>query len=292
LVSLNTGTRVGPIYVERNAVTGAIEALQLTPFWSKPGTDSTVNYSGKRQIVAPEQYNGLCALGHSVAVLPRPVDGTKSQSFLKAIPASTSVPSSFSIAIYYGIVLGNFWVPATMPESHNAHLVDFTVNTNNFQYASSGTHFVNTQMTVSDSNFASDFDAKGLYFGLDGTFCGSSTSPVFTSVAETWTIQTTPQTYTNVQVWDGTPSPDTCAAMSYGQSYRFFAGANRSQKSVYWRYFAGAATPHYVSPEVNSYDPKFRNGGAGVGFLVAAPSTYPGEYWYLSFTNVASWTQP
>ena len=281
---------VGPIYLSRNLVTGEFERLDVTVADSRTPGKPERKYQATRAVVPPSLYQEVCAFGYSVAILP---DLAKSKAFVRGdrakgyVPSIGSVPSSFSIAIYYGIVLGNFWVPASMPSAHGAHLVDFSVQQVNFINANSGTHFVQVQTAVSDRNFTSDFDGKGFYFGLDATYCGSS-SPVYTSVAETWTINSAAG---NVVVWDQTKSPNTCAAMPTSVPVRFLAGANRSQQSQYWRYDNGAPTPTFQSGVVNSYDPYFRAGGAGTAFLVAGFGSYPGEYWALYFQNVASWTQ-
>lgn len=150
-------------------------------------------------------------MGYSVAVLPNSelTNGKKAVSGAKSgVYQQATVPGSFSIATYYGVVFGNFWVLGAMPVSHGAHLVDFTVDQVNFVNANSGTHFVQVHTSVSDSDFASDFDGKGFYFGLDATFCGAST-PVYTLVSETRTIN---RAATNVVVWHQTKSPNTCAA--------------------------------------------------------------------------------
>lgn len=262
------------------------------PLLGKGGGGEGHKYVVKQHPVAPGQYRELCARGYSVALLP---DSNKLDSLAStatdrpkgAVAPQSSVPSSFSIAMYYGIVFGNFWVPGTMPATHNAHLVDFTVQQVNFINANSGTHFVQVHTAVSDTNFASDFDGKGFYVGLDATFCGAS-SPIYTSVAETWTINAAT---TNVVVWDQTHSPNTCAAMPTTVPVRFLAGANRWQQSQYWRYDNGASSPTFQSGVVNSYDPYFRSGGAGTAFFVATFGSYPGEYWALYFQNASSWTQ-
>ena len=77
------------------------------------------------------------------------------------VPSIGSVPSSFSIAIYYGIVLGNFGFQQ-MPSAHGAHLVDFSVQQVNFINANSGTHFVRAN-SGQRRNFTSDFDGKGFF---------------------------------------------------------------------------------------------------------------------------------
>jgi hypothetical protein len=287
IISEETGMPVGPILLQRNELTREVERLEVVSVASKESIGGGIR--AKQVPVTEEQYLGLCERGYAVGVLPAPTPIEKSARGRKAaIYSNSQLPTSFSIAIYYGLVFGNFWVPGYMPWYYEAHLVDFTVQPVNFHNATLGTHFVSTQMTTSNSNFASDFDAKGFIFGRDTTFCGSYYYPIFGSVAETWV--NLPNGYSNVVVWDGTPAPDTCAGMSANTSYRFFAGANRQQQSVYWRYTPGASTPHYQSPVVSSYDPNFRLGGSGVGFLVVAPEGTQ-DYWALYFSNVSSWVQ-
>ncbi len=278
---------VGPVYLSRNSVSGDVERFDIVMNPTQERSPALQKYSARRVPVPAEQYRGLCDFGYSVAILPIPERASEKRGADHAksgIYQQANLPGSFSIAMYYGVVFGNFWVPSTIQVSHTAHLVDFTVDQVNFVAANSGTHFAQVQTAVSNSDFASDFDGKGFMIGLDATYCGAST-PVYTSAAETWTINSAA---TNVVVWDQTKSPNMCAAMPTSIPVRFFAGANRAQKSQYWRYDNGASSPTFQSGIVDSYEEWFRQGGAGTAFLVATFGSYPGEYWALYFTNVAS----
>ena len=153
----------------------------------------------KYETASREDIQALCDSGLSVAILPMQ-NLVKSGDGLKVVTPQAILPTSFTITTSDTIfckntgdcsrnVYGNFWVPGTMPQADNAQLVEYTVAVNNFHNAVNGAHFVNSLLTVSDSNITTDFDGKGVIFGVDSTYCGSSTNPAFGSVAETWVVR-------------------------------------------------------------------------------------------------------
>ena len=313
-----------PVFVSRDA-SGALVRMDVTiaenPLTAAAGTVNNI-LRAKFETASREDIQALCGGGVSVAILPMQTV-VKSGDGLKVVTPQATLPSSFTITTSDTIfcksagdcsrnVYGNFWVPGTMPETHNAQLVDFTVAVNNFQNAANGAHLVNSLLTVSDSNIATDFDGKGVIFGYDSKYCGTSTNPTFGSVAETWVVR--PDfAATDVRVFSGPPEgrypgllgvpPTTCAAMSPDTTHRFLVGANREQFSQHYRYLGGAANPEY--PPIganfedyvvkNSFNSIFRPNGAGIMFIVASGSG-PGvpmpPMWNLTFSSVSARTQP
>ncbi len=164
-------------------------------------------------------------------------------------------------------------------------------------------------LTVSNSNFASNFDAKGVVFGPDGTYCGSASNPAYGSLVETWLIGLARPLDEVARKFNGvagndTGAPNTCSGMAANGTYRFLAGANRQQQFTYYRYPGSSTTPDYPPPgsnfaafSVNDFISSFRVGGSGVAFFVAGggqtsvPQTQLQQF-SLTFSNVSAWTQP
>ena len=173
-------------------------------------------------------------------------------------------------------------MPANLPSGDTYQVADFTIGQYNFANSGVNTHFVNSVLTVSNSNLANDFDGKGMILGASNE-CGAP----YSSIIETWAIQNFPActpNSCNAIVW----APDTCSEWSQTEPKRYLVGANTSQQTVYWRYTPGDSSPEFASPSVDSYTSAFRSGGAGVAFFVAASPT--SQYWYLDFSDVTSYS--
>ncbi len=292
--------------------------------------DVTLSQEGRFAIahieVTPDELAAECKNGTSIAVLAAELSGPKTQGFKAIIPQS-ALPTSFTIMTSTTIackqgqtpqcrraVWGNFWVPGSMPAAHNAHIVQYDVVQSNFAAATLSTHFVNTLLTVSNSNFTSDFQGKGMIIGVSGD-CGGN----YSSLVETWQIGNIAGAppVANEQVnWGQFTAPNTCYSLSSVSSYRFLVGANRSQASQYWIYPNGSPTPTMLptvaqvnnyfwsaqawgTPANSAYTDLYSGysysglGAAGVAFFVSTPGPIPvSEVWSLSFTNASSVTQP
>lgn len=311
-----------PVFVTRD-VKGVIERMEVILVDAVgPTTSAVVGNTAKvpkvtYELADAEEIQSICRAGVSVAVMPKP--DTRKSDASKVLPAEATLPINFTIMTSDTIfckgagncfrnVYGGFWVPGTMPPEHNAHLTEYTVAMNNFHNAVNSAHFVNSVLTVSDTNLTNDFDGKGVIFGYDTTFCGSP-QPTYGSVAETWVIQPLPTV--EVKVFSGlSPGyypnvsnlpPTTCAAMTPNATYRFLVGANRQQESQHWRYLGSATTPDYPPPGSNfidyvvnnSFNAAFRPNGAGVAFFVGggggAGMPIP-PTWTLTFSAASHWT--
>ena len=280
--------------------------------------------------VSIEELLAECANGVSIAALPaRQVDGLKdgvpTQS---SLPASFTIMTSTTIACKYGqpppscrrAVWGNFWVPGSMPASDNAHIAQFDLAQSGFNNSSSGTHFVHSLLTVSNSSFAADFQGKGLILGVADA-CGGNYSSVLQTSQNNSDI-TAPGTTTRASnisgVWgQAMPSTvNTCYTLSPTDNYRFLVRADHDQATVYYVYPNGFTTPT-VLPTVTATEQFFwrsqswgtsansgytnpyssysysGTGASGVAFFVAGfvpiPST---EVWSLTFSDASSVTQP
>ena len=206
------------------------------------------------------------------------------------VEPQSSVPSYFTIATYYSVIFGNFWVPNALPSGHHAHLGSYNLTANNFVNATTLTHFVNSYLTASD-NFVSYHHGKGHIFGPNIAGSGSAgglTCYPTSVVSETWLTPTN-------AVWNAASATNTCspAFFAHATPYKIFAGANDSQENTFWLYNNGETEPFFKAPTVNSYEPAYIAGQAGVAFLVV--NIYPlpvSEYWSINFTNVNVWTQP
>jgi hypothetical protein len=317
-----------PIFVFRDG-NGTVERMDIELFDTATGlVDVTPN--GRSKAIRAKytklnkaEIDEVCATtGISVAVLPKQngkkmAESSDATESAKALTPMASIPSSFTIstsaaACKNGVcttsVYGNFWVPGTMPATDNAHLSQFTVTTNNFHNAVNSAHFVNSLLTVSDTNFDSDFDGKGVIFGPDPTYCGSASNPAYGSLTETWLIglarpEAVARKFNGV-VGTYTGAPNTCSGMTANGTYRFLAGANRQQQFAFYRYPGSSTTPDYPPPgsnfaayNVSDVIPSFRVGGSGVAFFVAGggqisvPQTQLRQF-SLTFSNVSAWTQP
>ncbi len=245
---------------------------------------------GKYVTVTSEEIRKLCEANLTIATIPKPqpIRAAEPGNGLKVVisPVS-SLPPAFSIVYVAGTAYGNVWVPANLPSGDTYQVADFTVAQYNFAASGVNTHFANSVLTVSNSNFDNDFDGKGMILGVFPS-CGSS----YSSVIETWAIQNYPgcnspgPSTCEATVW----GPDSCAEWSQAEPKRYLVGANIWQQSVYWRYTPGDSSPEFVSPGIASYTPAFRSGGAGVAFFVAASPT--NQYWYLDFSDVTSYSGP
>lgn len=318
-----------PIFVFRDG-NGTVERMDIELFDPVTGlVDVTPNGRGKAirakyTKLSKAEIDEVCATtGISVAVLAKQngkkmAESSDASESAKALTPMTSIPSSFTIAtsaaacknrVCSTSVYGNFCVPGTMPASDNAHLSQFTVTTNNFHNAVNSAHFVHSLLTVSYTNFDSDFDGKGVVFGPDSTYCGNVSNPAYGSLAETWLIGLArPQDEVarkfNGVAGNDTGAPNTCSGMAANGTYRFLAGANRQQQIAFYRYPGSSTTPDYPPPGsnfaayvVNDVKSTFRLGGSGVAFFVAGggqtsvPQTQLQQF-SLTFSNVSAWTQP
>ena len=296
-----------PVYLLKDAQ-GTLTRMEVTA--NKDGS-----YLTSYVKVSIEELLAECANGVSIAALPaRQVDGLKdgvpTQS---SLPASFTIMTSTTIACKYGqppptcrrALWGNFWVPSSMPSTDNAHITQFDFAQSDFNLSASGTHFVHSVLTVSNTSFASDFQGKGMIIGVANA-CGGA----YSSIVETW--------QNNPAAGGGFPSlvwPATCTTISPSSNYRFLVGANRDQGVQRWIYPPGSSTPAITAlsavdnyfwssqdwasganlPNTTPY-PDYSylgTGGSGVAFFVVTPGPIAStEVWSLSFTNVSSVTQP
>ena len=296
-----------PVYLFQ-AANGALSRMEVMPTHGGSYTDSYID-------VSLEALLAECANGTSIAVLPVPqIEGLKRGVLsLPSLPSSFTIKTSTFVACKYGgpppdcrrNVWGNFWVPSTMPPSDNAHIVRYDFAQSGFSSAVSGTHFVNSLLTVSNSNFATEFQGKGLIIGMANSCPGSG----YNAIIQTWQNNPTIPT-SQSQAWY-----DTCVPLSATDTYHIVVGANRDQAIAAWIYPPGAANPiqNLVSSADNYFwsSPSWLSGGnpgqlnpystfsytghgaSGVAFFVAtfAPVAST-EIWSLSFNAVSSVTQP
>ncbi|MBL8311201.1 MAG: hypothetical protein JNL19_12305 [Burkholderiales bacterium] len=300
------GVRMPPVYVykTKNGQFLRMDVRQLPDG----------RYQSTRAVMPRGHVEELCAKQIPVSSMPPPDDIDTAVG--PKIGVQSYVPSSFSIVGYtfpgfFSMVVGNFWVPASMPSSDNAHLTAFDLTTSDFVSATNGAHFVHMLTASSNSNIDTDYNGKGMIFGPYGGWCSGSPaySGTYGSISETffypW-VGPGPGTsgwYGNPsrsKVWAGyNPSNDsfgtvdapghTCIAQPTSGTISFLVGANRWQQSVYYTRIS-PWLPWTQTPTVDSYTSNFATGFAGVTFFVAAGGA-PGN-WTLSFSNVSSWTQP
>ena len=172
-----------PIYVQYND-RGEYERFNVT-------RDDKGQMRGSYVAVAQEHIDGICADGQAMSASPKPTANSLKRGNDRAkgyVTPQSSVPGSFTIATYYSTIFGNFWVPATLPSGHHAHLGSYNLTANNFVNASTLTHFVNSYLTASD-NFVSYHHGKGHIFGPNIAGSGSSsgvTCSATSVVSETW----------------------------------------------------------------------------------------------------------
>ncbi|HPG61688.1 MAG TPA: hypothetical protein PK586_06755 [Casimicrobium sp.] len=279
--------KLPPIYVAYSS-NGAFERLNIVR------DEKTGQLRGGYVPVAQEHIDGICAKGQAISAAPKPLSAEGERA---KVYASYTLPSSFTIATYYGIILGNFWVPGNMPSGHEAHLAQFDVVANYFSSATGGSHFVNSMLTYANWS-ANEHTGMGMIFGPG--IAGSGTAQGVTclprsAVTETWHSY---GGYLGNKVWNATNAishpwdPNTCSPNFFQTSvkYTILNGANVLQQSTYWLYDYGYTTPFFQAPIVSGPLPNFQSGYAGITFLVAG---YPAssEYWTLAFTNVSQWTQ-
>ena len=256
----------------------------------------------KRVAVSDDEVRQLCDVGFPVAVLDvgEVAKAGKTASRPKTVVTPlTTLPTEFSIFnTNYGGYLpwktyGNFWVPAMLSGGHTFQVVDFTVTPTNYQYSGPNSHFGVSTLTLSDSNLDHDFDGKGAaLFGGSGQ-CGSANK----TALQSWAIQNFSDGPPLVcgppclnPVFDGySAQPASCGEWDAVAPKRFLVGANIWQQSVYWRCQPGGTCPEFVSTAVDSTTPYFRSGGAGIAFVHVLSENV---VWYLSFTNVSSYTSP
>ncbi len=281
--------------------------------------DRNGRYNGVRIPVTRKEIDDECANGMSIATLSieQPGGEKAASSNAKAtksgVPPLASLPTSFTIrtsttiACKYGLeppcarsVWGNFWVPGTMSAEEQAHIVHYNLSQWQFNSSTPGTHFVNSVLTVSNSDFQSDFQGKGLILGL-ANGCGGS----YSALLQTWQNASMPSNTSGA--WYAT-----CNAINPSGSYDIYVGANRQQDvqaiisgpglsnanpqvSVFEQYFW--SSPYWQAglnaPTANQYPAvSYAGTGAmGVAFLVAGPSRIPvSEEWALTFDNVFQYT--
>ena len=217
---------------------------------------------------------------------------------LSALPTTFSISNvdvGFSTFVHYG----NFWVPQAMPSGHTYQVVDFIVTPNNYQSSGVGSHFGVMTQVVSNSNFDTDFDAKGAaIFASANVFCSAGQ----VTVLQSWAIQNYVASSGNCGTYPGCsnpvfglspPSPsgyaNTCGDWNAITPKRFLVGSNIWQQSRYIRCQPDGLCPEFTSADVDSTTPYFRLGGAGVAFVHVASAPVS---WHLSFSNVSSYTAP
>jgi len=275
--------KLPPIYVAYTR-DGAFERFNIVR------DEKTGQLRGGYVPVAQEHIDSICAKGQAISAAPKPLsaegEGTK-------VYTSYTLPSSFTIATYYGVIFGNFWVPGVMPSGHAAHLASYDFQGYNFRNSTGGSHFVNSMIT--QANWTTNHTGMGMIFG--GGMAGTGTSGgltcyPFSAVTESWHSITSPS---NI-VWRAGYTPNTCSPDFYADNVAFsvLSGANILQRSTFHLFYYGNPTAIHEAPVVDSAGWPFQPGYAGVAFLVAtAVTSLPvSEYWTLSFTNVYHWTQP
>ncbi len=247
---------------------------------------------GRYVPVEQPEIDGICAKGQAVSAAPKPrtADGDQAKVWTEY-----SLPSSFTIATYYGIIFGNFWVPGDMPSGHEAHLASYNLYGNYFRISTGGAHFVNSMLT--QANWTSNHTGMGMIFGGDVAGVGSSggaTCTPFSAVTESWHTLTASSPFSIT--WRFGQSSNTCSPDFYvdNQTFTVLSGANVQQRSTFYLYNYGSSTPFFQAPIADSTGNAFQPGYAGIAFLVATGVTSlpTSEYWTLSFTNVTQWTQP
>lgn len=115
--------KLPPIYVAYIA-NGAFERLNVIR------DDKSGQLRGGYVPVEQAQINSICAKGQAVSAAPKPLTADGDQA---KVWTEYSLPSSFTIATYYGLIFGNFWVPGYMPSSHEAHLASYDLYGNYFR---------------------------------------------------------------------------------------------------------------------------------------------------------------
>lgn len=275
--------KLPPIYVAYIA-NGAFERLNVIR------DDKSGQLRGGYVPVEQAEINGICAKGQAVSAAPKPLTADGDQA---KVWTEYSLPSSFTIATYYGLIFGNFWVPGYMPSSHEAHLASYDLYGNYFRNSTGGAHFANSMLT--QANWTTNHTGMGVIFGGGMAGSGSSggaTCTPFSAVTESWHTVSSPF---NI-IWRVGYSPNTCSPDFYAdnQTFTVLSGANVLQRSTFYLYNYGSSTPFFQAPIVDSTGWPFQPGYAGIAFLVAtATGTLPtSEYWTLSFTNASHWTQP
>ena len=248
--------------------------------------DSASTLGGARLVaVQPEEASKVCEAGYDVSViiisnLPAPKSAQKGY-----VPPVSSMPSAFTIAGLWSQTWGSFWVPQSLPSGHTYQVVDFQVTP--YNYASSGafSHLAVPVLTLSNSNFQSDFDGKGAAIGGGWTGCPAQSIGV-----EAWAIQNWSEgggCGSGPTCQAVVYSPDSCSSWDNSQPRRFLVGANIWQQVRYWSCPVGGACPS-IEKTVDAAMPGYRTGGAGVAFLHALGDS--GSVWSLSFNAVTSYT--
>ena len=260
----------------------------------------------------------MCASGLSLAIMskPQPADATPVEG-QKSVSVSTAVPTTFQITAWayggYSGVDGSFWVPATMPSNHNAHITQFDVAESGFYNATNGAHLVHMVTASSTATIETEYHGKGMIFGPYGYFCGTGSAGAsspgggsYGAISETYMYPTpTPPAsdYSNInrsKVWAGydevrdsfaaSSAPyHSCFSQQSGVPVTYLVGANRAQGSVYYTKAASSST-WITTPAIDSSSSYFRTGYAGAVFFVASGG--PPGIWSLNFTDVSSTTQP
>ena len=285
-----------PIYFNRFTRDGPLMRLEGR-------TDKNNRIIGiTRVVVSDDEVKQLCDLGFPISALDvgeAAKASTTSERPKTVVPALTVLPTTFEIyrtnlnnTYIPWATYGNFWVPQDMPSGHTYQVVDFTVTPSNYENSGPHSHLAVSTQTLSNSNLDHDFDGKGAAFFAGSGLCGSANK----TVLQSWAIQNSVDGVScgppcENPVFDGiTAQPASCGEWDAVTPKRFLVGSNTSQRSVYWRCQPGGTCPEFVSTDVNSSTPSFRSGGAGVAFLHALGTE--NVTWYLSFTNVVSYTAP
>ena len=253
-----------PVYVHRDATDGSLQRLIAT-------TQKDRVYKIKYTQIPLGEINAMCAGGLNLAVMlkPKPTVSTLGDK-QKVVYVLDNVPSHFAIVGWsyggYSGVDGGFWVPASMPENHNAHITQFDVTESGFYNATNGAHLVHMLTASSTATIETEYQGKGMIFGPYGYFCGTGSAGAsspgggsYGAISETfmYPTPTPPATaYANVnrsKIWAGADvSRDsfaasaapyhTCFQQQPGVSVTYLAGANRAQGSVYYTKASSSGT--------------------------------------------------
>ena len=268
------------------------------------------SYRGQYSTLSADTVAQICVKGISLSVLPviavPPVgaDGLK----VDTVPQNSYLPSSIQIqgitTVGYNAVIGNFWVPGTIPTEHNAHISQFTMEQTGFEVDyQNNKHFDVMMMHHTTDNFASNYRGKGTALGLCAVCFPGDSNLYYTVLSETWLVNNGDTLCQpgpcDVRTWTGaTPdrSPATALRISPYAKYDFLVGANKNQQSVYYIRNNGS-TNWGVTDTVNSYNASFNVAPwnlnqAGIAFFVAGTPDLPVGNWTLSFSGVSARTQP
>lgn len=255
----------GPAYLYQTA--------DGNPFTLSFSVQKDGSYSSRRVDISRAAIAELCRKGLGVALIPSffANEGTKSAFFVvdsrKYVPPTWTLPSSFSIYKAYVsgvgyVVIGNFWIPKSMPGGQANQWSAMNLVTSNFSQTTDGAHFVHSLLTYSDDNIQLSMSGQGLIFGRFAV-----ASPPYGFACGNWGLSyaSAVETWGNYQggkvhwmIGEDTPSgvpagqrawPNTCAPqLQDGTAYGFLIGTAQSRWINYSLYYANQSSPFYSSP--------------------------------------------